>query len=299
MSTGRILRRRNKSMKHENLSFEINKSIREYKPIEIDGLTLYPITVSRYEEFLWARKSLDFLQQSLPVDLMSLPLLDAYYRMEMRAISNGEQGIGLFSAALLLLGLALRLMPDGDAEQIFEKFTIVADRDDPTKLKCLRFVLNGEEIHQITPVQFARLRPILAAQNGVELESTDANPELLQADYDLATKDAPNLDMSVEAMICAAALLTGKDEDEINEWAILKLHNRLSTAKNIMDYMICGIGATQGTSWKGGNPSPHPWFERIKDKNGGLIAIENFANGQGLQAIQNAKSNNNKNIPET
>jgi hypothetical protein len=275
-------------MSNENLSFEIKRSVRKYEPIEIDGLTLYPIKVNRYEEFLWARRSLDFLQQSLPVELMSVPLLDAYYRMDIQAVENGEHGTGLFTATLILLGLALRLMPDGSIEDVLNQFTIIADRNDPTRLKCLRFTVNGEETHQITPIQFAALRPILAAQNGVELESDDANPELIEADRDLATKDAPNLDMSVDAMISAAALLTGKDEDEINDWPILKLEHRLSAAKNLMDYMICGIGATQGTSWKGGNPNPHPWFARIRDKDGGLIAIEHFANGQGLQAIRNA-----------
>lgn len=282
-------------MSSGNLSFEIQKSIRKYEPIEIDGLTLYPITVDRYEEFLFARRSLDFLQQSLPVNLMSVPLLDAYYRMDIQAVENGEPGSGLFTAAIMLLGLALRLTPNGDAEQILNSFQIVADRNDTSRLKCLRFTLNGEEIHQITPVQFTRLRPILAAQNGVELESTDANPELIEADHDLATKNAPDLDMSVEAMVNAAALLTGKDENEIMDWAILKLENRLSSAKKFFDYMICGIGTAQGTSWTGGNPSPHPWFERKKKKDGGLISVEKFANGQGLQAIRNAEMQNNNN----
>ena len=59
--------------------------------------------------------------------------------------------------------------------------------------------------------------------------------------------------------------------------------------------MICGIGAAQGTSWTGGNPSPHPWFERKKKKDGGLISVEKFANGQGLQAIRNAEMQNNNN----
>lgn len=282
-------------MSSGNLSFEIQKSIRKYEPIEIDGLTLYPITVDRYEEFLFARRSLDFLQQSLPVNLMSVPLLDAYYRMDIQAVENGEPGSGLFTAAIMLLGLALRLTPNGDAEQILNSFQIVADRNDTSRLKCLRFTLNGEEIHQITPVQFTRLRPILAAQNGVELESTDANPELIEADHDLAVKNAPDLEMSVEAMVNAAALLTGKDEGEIMDWAILKLENRLSSAKKFFDYMICGIGAAQGTSWTGGNPSPHPWFERKKKKDGGLISVEKFANGQGLQAIRNAEMQNNNN----
>lgn len=277
-----------------NLSFEINKSIRKYEPITIDGLTFYPITVDYYEEFMWARRSLDFLQQSLPINLMSIPLLEAYYRMDIEAVEKGSQGSGLFTGALIILGLALRLVPDGTIEQVLNRFSIVADRNDPTRLKCLRFRINGEEDAQITPVQFAKIRPILAAQNGVELESPDANPELIESDRDLAMKNAPNLDMSVDAMISAAALLTGSDESEINKWEILKLENRLNAARKMMDYMICGIGQTQGTSWEGGNPNPHPWFEKTRNKDGGLIAIEKFANGQGLQAIRNEEINNQK-----
>lgn len=283
----------------ENLSFEIQKSIRKYEPIEIDGLKLYPITVDRYEEFLFARRSLDFLQQSLPVNLISVPLLDAYYRMDIQAVENGEQGSGLFTAALLLLGLALRLTPHGDVEQILNSFQIVADRNDTSRLKYLRFTTDGEEIHQFTPIQFTRLKPILAAQNGVELESTDANPELIEADHVLAEKNAPDLEMSIEAMVNAAALLTKTDESDIMNWPILKLENRLSSAKKFLDYVICGIGAAQGTSWTGGNPSPHPWFERTKKKDGGLIAVEKFANGQGLQAIRNAEMQNNNETQKT
>ena len=270
------------------LTLDIKKSIGKYEPIETEGLTLYPITVENYYEFLTAKPSLDFMQQTLPIELMSIPLLDAYFRIDMGLV-DGIQPTGLFTQALLALALALRLMPHGKPEEQVRKFQIVPDDvNNPTRLKHLRFVRNGEEICTITPVQFGRLRPIIAAQNGVELVSDTANPELIQAERDLAEKNAPKLNMDVESLITATALITGKDESEIYKWAILKMNNRLESAKRVIDYMVCGIGESQGTKWKGGNPAPNPWFERLNDKKAGVIPLESFSNGQGLEAVKNA-----------
>lgn len=270
------------------LPLNIKRSIGRYDPIEVEGLTLYPIKVSNYYEFLAARPSLDFMQQTLPIELMSIPLLDAYFRIDM-GLADGVGTTGLFSQALLMLSMALRLMPNGSIDEQVRRFQVIPDdATNPKRLKYLRFVLNGEEIHTITPIQFGNLRPIIAAQNGVELYSETANPELIQAERDLAEKNAPNLEMDVEALISSAAFITRTEEKDIYDWPILKLHNRLESAKRILDYMICGIGESQGTKWKGGNPVPHPWFERQAKDKAGVIPLESFSNGQGLDAVRNA-----------
>ena len=272
----------------QELPLNIKKSIGRYDPIETDGLTLYPIKVSNYYEFLAARPSLDFMQQTLPIELMSRPLLDAYFRIDMGLV-EGIKPTGLFTQALLMLSMALRLMPNGSMEEQAKRFAVIPDDAvNPTRLKCLRFVVNGEEIHTITPIQFGNLRPIIAAQNGVELYSDTANPELVQAEKDLAEKNAPKLEMSVDALIGSAALITHTDEKDIYDWPILKLHNRLESAKRVIDYIICGIGESQGTKWGGGNPVPHPWFERMRKDKPGVIPLESFSNGQGLDAVRNA-----------
>lgn len=270
------------------LSLDIQRSINRYEPIEVDGFTLYPITVEHYYEFLAARSALDFMQQSLPIELMSIPLLDAYFRIDLGLV-DGIQHTGLFTQALLCLSLALRLMPNGTPEEQVRRFQIVPDDvNNPTRLKLLKFVLNGEEIRTITPIQFGKIRPIIAAQNGVELISETANPELIQAERDLAEKSAVNLNMDIDALIHATALITGKDESDIYQWAILKMHKRLDSAKRIIDYALCSIGEAQGAKWKGGNPVPHPWFERKNEKKEGVIPLESFSNGQGLDAVRNA-----------
>ena len=276
------------------LPLDIQQAIGRYEPIEAEGLTLYPITVEHYYEFLAAKPSLDFMQQSLPIELMSIPLLDAYFRIDMGLV-DGMKQTGLFTQALLALSLALRLMPHGTPDEQVRRFQIVPDdANNPTRLKHLRFVLNGEETWTITPIQFGRLRPIIAAQNGVVLISETANPELIQAERDLAEKNAPKLKMDIESLISATAFLTGKDESEIYKWAILKMNNRLTAAKRVIDYMVCGIGEAQGSKWKGGNPVPHPWFERENEKKEGVIALESFANGAGLNAVQNANQTVNQ-----
>lgn len=272
----------------QELPLNIKRLIGRYDPIEVDGLTLYPIKVNNYYEFLAARPSLDFMQQSLPIELMSIPLLDAYFRIDMGLV-DGLKPTGLFSQALLILAMALRLMPSGSMEEQVRRFQVVPDdATNPTRLKHLRFILNGEEIQTITPIQFGNLRPIIAAQNGVELYSDTANPELIQAEKDLSEKNAPSLEMDVETFVSSAALITRTEEKDIYDWPILKLHNRMESAKRILDYMVCGIGEAQGTKWKGGNPVPHPWFEKERKEKLGVIPLESFSNGQGLDAVRNA-----------
>lgn len=272
----------------QELPLDIKKQIGKYEPVEAEGFTLYPIKVENYYEFLAARKSIDFMQQSLPVQLMSIPLLDAYFRIDMGLV-KGMEYTGMFGCALLGIALALRLMPHASASELIHLFQIVPDDiRNPTKLKHIKFMLNGEEVRTITPVQFGRMRQIIAAQNGIELISESANPELIEAERDLAEKNAPKLDMDIESLVTAAAVLFKVEEKNVYDWEILKLHKRLETAKRILDYTICGIGESQGTKWQGGNPYPHPWFERINEKKAGVISLESFANGQGMEAVRNA-----------
>lgn len=274
------------------LPLDIKKSINKYEPVVVEGLTLYPIKVEDYYEFLAARPSLEFMQQRLPIRIMSEPLLNAYFKLDSGQV-EGVQPTGLFASALLALALALRLKPGRSMEERIRSFQPIVSQNDPTRLTKLRCSINGEEMIEITPVMFQRLRPIIAAQNGIELRSDLDNPELVDAENDLAVSKSAKLNMTVEGFIEAAALISGKDEAEIYDWAILKMHKKLTAAKRVLDYMICGIGESQGSKWKGGNPVPHPWFDRLKESTQGLMPIESFAAGQGVQAIQNATTKKN------
>ena len=269
------------------LPLHIQRAARRYEAITVDGLTLYPVRVAEYDEFLMARPALEVLQQSFPVALMSMPLLSACYRMDLDEIAAGRPSAGLFSRALLGLALSLRLGEGESVEKRVRAFRVVVDREDARKLRELRFTLNGEELCRITPVQYRELRQIMALQNGVKLESDHADPELVRAEKEIAAQSAARLDTGVEHLISSVAALTGAEETEIDDWPILKLQNRADALKRAMDYTICGVAQLQGTKWKGGNPSPHPFFERIPETRAGISDLESFAGGAGARAMEN------------
>ena len=270
------------------LPLTIFRDIRRYKAIKTDGLTLYPVLVRSYEDFLAARPALEVMHQSLPVAMMRVPLLSALYQMDYEAVLDGKTPTGLFSRALLMLALSLRLGEGKDIDERINSFQIVADRENPAKLICLRFTDGNGEEKEITPVQFVKLRQIIAAQNGVKLESEDANPELVKAERDLAMLNAPKLEVSVDYAKAFISALSGADEREIDDWPILKFTRRTEALQRAMDYIVCGIGGAFGGFGKGGNPVPHPIYPKVKEHSGALISMSDFQNSALRSAANGA-----------
>ncbi len=271
----------------QDLSPEMAKAVRRFEPIKTEGLTLYPICVKEINEFTTARPAIEFMQQSLPVALLSKPLLQAYYQMELDAAANGQPGSGLFYKSILFLLLALRAGEGLTAEKRMELVELEPNEKDPMRLKSV-LVFAGGEIKRITPMQFQRLRPILAAQNGIELVSENANPELVQAERDLAEMNAPNLLYDVKALKATIATVSGADESDMEDWPILKLMCRRDAVQRLVGYITCSFAEAQGGKWKHGNPYPSPLYDREIDYCGGLIDMSTFAGGAGMRAVQNA-----------
>ena len=258
----------------------IQRAADRYKPVEVDGLTLYPITVAEYDDFMVASPAISFMQQSLPVTMLRVPLLTAYYRLWMQDIASGTEEYGdLFYRAMLFLALSLRIGEGLDRRDRVQQISPVLDRNNPSQLKCLRFRLNGEEVQEITPIQFQMLRPILAAQNGIEILPDDANPELVEAEREIAETNAPKLRVEKAKEISFVAALSHVDEDEIDRWPLLKLFRRRDTYQHMMRYLLCGAAEAQGGTWKGGNPVPHPFYERSDLQSGALRKLDDVAPG--------------------
>lgn len=273
----------------EELPRKYKKLINQYKPIEVDGFMLYPFTVERYEEYLVASNAIGYMQQQLPIQLMSMPILSAFFKMDAERVIRGESPTGLYTSAVVALALALRLVKtDDDIFEVCKGFVPITSQNDPTQLKALAFNDAEGNARTITPIQFANMRQIIAAQNGIQIHDELDNPELVQAEQDLAEKKAPKLEMRPEDMIEAAAVFTGVEEEEIYGWAVLKLSRRLEMSRRILDYAICAISEGNGASWKSGNPVPHPIFARKKEGSDALMDMSKFAGGQGLQAMKDA-----------
>lgn len=272
----------------KELPLALQRSVRKYEPVTIDGLTLFPVLVREYDELLVSKAALEVLHQSLPVRFMRIPLLSAFYQMDYEAATSGQPPTGLFSRALLGLALSLRLGEGQETQRRLEMFRVLADPKEPHKLIGLRCMLRGEEIIQITPAQYQKLRPVIAAQNGVKLESDRADPDLVQAEKDLADMNGVPLEAKIEDLICAVSALSGTEEREIEEWPILKLINRQKSYQRLLDYVICGVGQVSGKTWKGGNPHPSPFFDRAeKGGFGAHMALGDFAGGAGERAVAN------------
>lgn len=265
------------------LTPNIKRHIQQYEPVDVDGLTLYPVTMAEREEFEYARPAIDLVQQSMPPVFAAMPLLSAYYKMDYDAHQAGEDPVGLFAGALLMLALSLRLGAGLAAEERLSLFRMKTEAQDPSRLTAVTFWADGEEMHSVTPVQFQRLREIIAAQNGITLTSENANPELIEAERALQEAEGAALSGDMGEKIAVVCALCHAEEAEVEEWPILKFQNRAKSWQRIMGFMVCAIAQAQGSRWKGGNPYPSLFFERTDHESSALRPISDVTRGMTAQ----------------
>lgn len=271
------------------LSPEIERQINRYRPVTFEGLTLYPVTVEHYEIFTFCAPALGFMQQSLPVAMLAKPLISVFFEMELaEAHTNkpsGENGEpedkpgNLFTRSIIALVLALRLGEGQPMQERLKRVLPTFDRKTGKKLQSMIVITDGGKPIEISPVKFGRLRPVIAAQNGIEIPPLDANPELVEADRAVRMMNAPKLEMVLEDKVSFVALASGADEDEIYDWPILKFNRRSIAAERVLSYLIYGIGENSGmVKYKNGNPCPSPYFRR-KQQSLGMVALSEFRRG--------------------
>lgn len=264
----------------------IQKAVNRYKPVSVEGITFYPILMDEFDEFAKTLPVLEFLPQSLPVALAKMPLLEAFNTIELTNIwlkENEPEKIAepIFEPiklSALLLILALRLGRGEKTEERLERCWI-----DYTGETFKGLVLRGNdgEAIEITPRLFQRLRPILAAQNGVEMESENANPEIIKAEQQIAAQRTPKLKPDPVSRISWVAYKCGVGEDEIYSWPIAKFSRRERVIRIDENFLACQIGQMSGmVDWKksGGPPFPHPYLERDQEM---LASVEIGSIGGG------------------
>lgn len=272
-----------------DIPLKYRERVDTYQPVDFEGITLYPIKVRDYPLFQMSRPAIEFLQQSLPVRFISIPLISAYFAMDEENRKEGREPDGLFFRTLIFLSLSLRLgegLPlEKRAEELIKGVRFYSGES--LRLKEIRFVQDGEE-KTITPVLFQRMRPVLAEQNGIRLESTDVNPELAEAERDIAEQTAPELDYSIATLISSLSALTGREEAEIYDWPILKLHRRKESFERILSFLVCGFASANGAKFSGGNPVPSPFYERKDRNSNALIDMASFTKGNQVSVSDTA-----------
>lgn len=289
-----------------DLAPDIMRQINRYRPVIIEGLTLYPVTVENYDLFTYCAPALGFMQQSLPVTMLVKPLISAFFEMEQAEQTetqtttpsgvNGEpeeKPKDLFMRSVMALILALRLGEGLPMPERIKRVQLAFDKKTGEKLEALILIMDDGKPVEITPVKFGKLRPVIAAQNGIEIPPLDANPELVEADRAVRMMNAPKLEMRLEDKVTFVALASGKEEDEIYDWPILKFDRRAIGAERVLTYLIYGIGENSGmVKYKNGNPCPSPYFPR-KQRSLGMMALGEFRRG-AEEEINKAHQNQDK-----
>lgn len=281
----------------KELPIEILDKIDRYEPVTVEGITLYPVRVSESRAFEFGRVALEFVQQSLPVAYLSVPLLTAFYQMDLDALQTTGQVSGMLSSAVALLYLSLRLGEGMEPSERAKRTLILPDENNPRKLREIRFL--GEEGQvSVSPRQFGRLRPVIAAQNGIRLASETANPEILKMEAMMAKKDLEGLEIRLSDKVIFAAQGCGLPEEDVWSWPILKLDRNVELLRRRLDYLAVTTGQMSGmVSFKDGNPVPSPYWGRKRNGLASMQSLGAVGNGAAENAVR-AKENQPINIKE-
>ena len=272
------------------LPANIQQRIDRYLSVEASGLTLWPVTVENLHLFSVARTALDIVPSSLPVALISLPLLDAFYQLDRAELKETGTSKGLVGSVVLLLRLALRLGASMSGETLADGVQIVPDEEKPGRLREIVFFRKGESAIRVSPVTFQAIRPILAAQNGVDMPSDTANPEILEMERLMALKDMKDLDPKLTDKIIFVAQGSGVPEEEIWNWPILKLERHAALLRRRLDYLAVTTGQMSGmVKFTDGSPVPSPYWAKKR----GLASLQSLGavgNGAAEAAVKNAEA---------
>ena len=278
-----------------DLPVHIKRAVNRFQPITVEGVTLYPITVDEIDEYGFTRPALEFMQQILPVALLQIPILTAFYQLEIASNAQIEDNVpptNLFTQCVYALLLALRLGQGMERnERIAKRCAYEHDKNDPLKLTRLILIDDDGRTIEITPRLFQRLRPIIAAQNGSEIPPENANPDIVLAERMILAEKAPKLDRNFGKMVAWVSAKCGVDEADVYRWPILKFLRRAEVLQRELDYLIFGIGQAGGiVTYKDGNPCPSPYFAKITDAVQAKM-LKDIGNGAAEKAVSVAMQN--------
>jgi len=250
-----------------------SEAIIRCRPIQIDGVKLFPICVSDYLTFSECKDGIVAEQQSFPVRYAAEPYLQALYHMDYDCIQANKQPVGYFGKAIRFLALAMRLQKEIlDDGELGYPVRILTDQKCPEKLRGAE-IRCGDQSIMVTPTAFARLRPILAAQNGLALSDESANAELLEAERDLAAQNAAGLKYDFEDLLYAISCAAQVDPEEIFGWPIRKFMKMQSSIERIYGFFRCAMVEAGGGKYKNGTPFPSWKFDRVSGLSAALMPL--------------------------
>lgn len=252
---------------------QAKRAVLEGKPIEIYGLKLWGIPMRQYEEWTKCKNVWMARQSAFPVFCISMPFLDALLALDLQAMDETGAPAGYMNRILYGLTMALRM----DVQSLNDgKLSLIID-ESRKKLEAIT-VRQTDEIGEveITPRRFNAVRQAVAWMQGEEIPDESMNDELVEAANDLAQRNAPKLNYDLTDMISSVAAAYGIRARELYDWPILEFEAARRAVDRKLKYLICGIGATNGCKWDGGNPCPNWCFDRASEGTAALISPGQF-----------------------
>lgn len=257
------------------------EAIRCGNPVTECGLTFYPITMRQYEAFVNTRDVLTLRMASLPVRYMVMDYISALFAMEADAAANGNGGGGMFWSFMRLLYLSLRIEMNADtlAQAIFY-------RHEPggSAINHLSICQCGKTV-ELTPADIsAKIRPLIAALNGLELPDESENIDLIrdaEAKKAFYARNAAPLDVNIDDLIASVAYLSHVREIDVYDWTVREFELRRRAIDRDKRYTLNAQAEMSGMiTFKSGNPAPSWCYDTLDDS---LGTITLSALGQSLK----------------
>ena len=273
-------------------SKDIVKKVRCGQPIEAYGLTLYPITMSDYDEFLLCKDAFAIMQGSLPAKYLSTDFLSALFALsldEAHDDTKPELRTAAFQRVIRLLYMALR-STDEEIQSIARDIAYKQINENTIAIDHIVIYQNGNTT-EITPSLFsAKIRPLIAFQNGIQLPDEDTNPDLIKLHNKMHEHDQPvKLIIDPDESIASVAYLSSCSVADLMDWTVRDYELRIHAIDRDKRYMLCGAAEMSGfASFKNGNPAPSWQYDMDVDTLGtkSLSDLGKTLQGAGVRQKQ-------------
>ena len=263
----------------ESIAERYAEALDNDEPIEIEGFTLYPITMRDYRRFEAAKPAILIRQGSLPVKYAIMSYLKALYAMDYDAFKEAGMPLGFITGIITMFALSMRFPVDA----LLKQTKIEVSEQDERDLRCLVFN-TGDMYLRLTPETFDRLRPILAAQNGLELPDETENIDLVEAEMDIAAQDSAGVSPDFRSLLASVARDQRRRTSEFLDWTIREFFELRDAIEREKMFTILKMAEYSGNvKFKDGNPCPSWCYDR-KEKAGSMIAMSEFMSGPGSVA---------------
>lgn len=267
-------------------------AVRTAQPIKKCGLTLYPIMMRDYDEFILCKDALAIMQSSLPAAYLAMDFLSALFAFALDEVSSPEtaqhspEKTAAFQRVLRLLYLALR---STDTIDDISKNIVYTQKNERTAIAHIKIHQNEETI-ELTPSVFSGIiRPLIAYQNGIELPDERDNPDLIKELKKYQNSDdSVNLRVNADDLISSVAYQSKVTETEIiSTWTVRQFEYRVRAIERDKRYSLCGAAEMSGfASFEKGNPHPSWCYDVDADMPGttSLSEIGKKLGGAGVKA---------------